>query len=95
MTLKRFMKQPAEVIPYDFDFRPWLQQTSSSPESYEVPTVPGLDLSPELLGGVVRVLVSGGADGASYRLTCRLTSSLPNGSLATREADCLIHVCDQ
>ncbi len=73
--LETFKKQPADVQDYDIDFSEWLAGFSDSPASHAVEVETGITLdNHELAGSIVKVWLSGGVDGNTYKVTVRLTT---------------------
>lgn len=90
--LGRFEKQPGETLDYDVDFSDWFVGRSSAPVSFTV-TVddPGITVAGQSLSGfVVKVVLSGGVDGKTYKVTVRLTTSDPVPLV--KEADFTVRV---
>jgi len=87
--LARFTKQPSEVLDYDVDYTEWFGPRTDSPEAHEVVVDPGITYkSSSLVGNIVQVTLSGGADQTDYKITVRLTTT--NGLV--READFVVQV---
>ena len=83
--LGKFSKQPGEVLDYDVDFTEWFSTRTDTATSFTV-TVSSAAItvvSSARTGNVVRVILSGGASGGSYKVTVRLTTS----SGIVKEAD--------
>lgn len=92
--MKTFEKQPNEVVDIDFKFDAWLAARAGvSLTTFTVATDnPGLTIvSSTLTAGVVKVIVSGGANGETYKLTVVMSTNTP----LVREADCKIKVKEQ
>ncbi len=86
MILGKFIKQPTEVLDFEFDFTAWLADKadtiSGTPTVVSVPKTAGatnLTISSiSTSGGVVRFFAAGGIDGVSYEITCTFnTASSP------------------
>jgi hypothetical protein len=86
MILGRFIKQPAETLDYDIDFGEYLNDgdTLASSGSPPVPmplsvavTPSGLTLGPTFVVGSnkIKQWISGGTDGAKYKVTLTATTS--------------------
>lgn len=91
--MKRFWKQPAETLDFDFDFTGFMaSKPGLSIASHEVPAVDGLTITTERSGSKVKTYVSGGTDGTVYKVTCRITT---DGSVPLiRESEYLLLVKD-
>lgn len=70
--LGKFIKQPADVLDYDFDYRDWATDRNDS-----ITSATAVSSSPELVvvdslifDNVVKVFVEGGVDETLYKLTC-------------------------
>lgn len=89
--MDKFPKQPAEVMDVDFSFVDWLAaRPAATYLSHTVTIDTGATVvSSSHSAGIVKVIVSGGADGTEYKLTCRYTT---NGLALVREAECIIKV---
>lgn len=69
-------KQPAEVQDYDVSFSEWLTALSDTSASYTVTADTGITVdSFSITGGVVKVWLSGGIDGVTYKVTVTLTTA--------------------
>ena len=74
--LGTFIKQPADVLDYDIDYRDWLADRSDTLQSATVTAETGLTVSSfVIVQGVVKVFLSGGTDGGSYKVTCTATTA--------------------
>ena len=75
--ITKFKKQPGDTFDYDFDFTKWLGGRTSSIASYSTPVVdPGINLVTHgRVGNVVKLILSGGTDGQSYKVTFRATTN--------------------
>lgn len=75
-TLATFTKQPAEVLDFDFDFVDWLADRADTIVSQVITADPGITVGTiSRLGGVVKVYLSGGTDGTTYKITCTITTA--------------------
>jgi hypothetical protein len=75
ISLNRFVKHPDETIDYDFIFTDWLNARNDSVFSYTVTPETGITVgSQSQSSGVVKVFISGGTAGKSYRVNCLLTT---------------------
>ena len=84
--LQTFTKQPADVQDYDIDFREWLaglSDTAPGPAS-STPGANCLAVTADagitidfytLAGGVVKVWLSGGISGTTYKISATLTTT--------------------
>lgn len=98
MTLKTFVKQPADVEVYEIDWAAkYLAGTGDTSGNLLALTADaGITVTPEVpigqpvAGGVLRVRVSGGNTGNSYKVTARLATS----GGREKEADILVQVAE-
>lgn len=77
--LGRFEKQPAEIKDYIFSAIAFLlakTDTLASPVPYELIAEAGITIVSHALenGNVIRLFVSGGVDGMTYKITCTITT---------------------
>lgn len=72
-----FVKRPAEVLDYVFDWSDWLQSGETiSSRSVTVSPVGGIAIdSTSLTTSAVTVWLSGGVDGGKYYVICHITTS--------------------
>lgn len=74
--LGTFTKQPLEVIDYDIDYSDWLSDTDFLVS--DVTTVDGsgliIDSSIVLAPDVLKIWLSGGTDGLTYKITALITT---------------------
>lgn len=69
-VLGRFTKQPADVLDYDFDYSDWLTDRGDTISTFTVTADAGITIGTTVhLSGVVKVFLSGGVDGGSYKIT--------------------------
>jgi hypothetical protein len=77
--LEKFTKQPVEVQDYDLHFTDWLAalgDTAPGPAGAVAVADAGITLDYfTLTDGVVKVWLSGGADGIEYKVTVTLTTT--------------------
>lgn len=74
--LEKFEKQPADVQDFDISYVDWLADMADTAVSSVVTTDPGIVLdSHSLTNGVVKVWLSGGTSGVSYKVTATLTTT--------------------
>jgi hypothetical protein len=75
--LAKWEKQPGEVQDYDISFVDWLAGLSDTASSIDLASVDtGITLvSSALVSGVVKVWLSGGTDGTSYKVTVRILTA--------------------
>lgn len=79
-----FDQQPQEVLDYDIDFTDWCENRSDSISSLTVTCDAGMMVDGwKMNGNVAKVLMSGGVDGDSYKVTVRAKTTAG----AVREAD--------
>ena len=75
-VLGTFTKQPAEVQDYDIDFSEWLAAFPDTAVSHAVTADAGITLgATTLAAGVVKVWLSGGLTGTSYKITTAITTA--------------------
>lgn len=74
--LGKFVKQPADVLSYDFDYTPWLEDLDDTIVSHTMVIEPGATIVTHARqAGVIRVFVAGGTDGQQYKVTCTATTA--------------------
>ena len=93
--LKKFDKQPAEVQDYDIDFAAeylaGLSDTAPGPGGLTVTADAGITVDSFLLvNGKVKVWVSGGTTGTSYKITATVVTT----GGRTKQAEIVIKVKD-
>lgn len=90
--LKKFTKQPGDTLDYDIDFTKWFGGRASDIASYTTPVVDsGLNLVTHgRTGKVVKVILSGGTDGADYKVTFQATTT--DATPLVKEVEILIKV---
>jgi len=87
--LAKFEKQPSEIQDYDIDFSEYLDALTDTASSATVTGEIGITVNAFALSGkVVKVWLSGGDNGETYKITVRLTTS--GGRV--READIKVKV---
>lgn len=73
--LATFTKQPSEVQDYDIDFAPYLTSQNDLAESFTYTTDPGITVvGSTLVNSKVKLFLSGGLDGTTYKVTVLLTT---------------------
>ena len=89
-VLGRFTKQPGETIDYPVDFTDWMAgRTGDSITSYTVVAEPGINIATHIrVGNVVTVVLAGGTDGTSYKITVKITTAFP----LVKEAEFVVKV---
>jgi hypothetical protein len=76
-TLKRFTKRPGETIDYDITFVEWLAKRADTVSTFSVATDAGITkVAEEHASGVVKVYLSGGTAGRTYKVTATITTVL-------------------
>lgn len=86
-----FSKQSSEVLDYDVDFTEWFGNRLDTPESYEVEAEDGITIEySELSGNIVKVILSGGEDFETYKITVKLTTT----ATLVKEADFTVSIKD-
>jgi hypothetical protein len=88
--MEAFHKQPREIRDINFHFTDWLAvRPGVTPANYTVNLTAGLTLvGSSMTDGVVKVVIGGGEDRASYKVSVLLETNTPQ----KREADCRVHV---
>lgn len=70
----KFTKDPDAIKDYHFDWRDWL--AGDSIDSYTLTASPGLTIdSHSEAGGVITLWVSGGTDGTTATIQCRIDTA--------------------
>jgi hypothetical protein len=73
--LGKFTKQPVEIQDYDIDFNSYLEFHNDIALSHTTFADTGVTImSSALVDGVVKVFVSGGTDGNSYKVSATITT---------------------
>ncbi len=73
--IAKHVKQPVEVQDYPLDFTSYLQEVNDLAESHTVEASDGVVVeSSSLVRGVVRVFVSGGQHGRTYKVSVTVTT---------------------
>lgn len=73
--LAKFSKQPVEVQDYDIDFTDYLEFHNDIASTHTAAAETGVTiLASTLTEGVVKVFVSGGTDGSSYKVSATITT---------------------
>jgi len=89
--LGRYSKQPGDALDYDVDYTEWFSNRADAPLSFDVVADAGITIdNTMLIGNVVRVTLSGGTSGRSYKITVRLTTNA--GVANVKEADFVVRV---
>jgi len=74
--LAKFEKQPADIQDYDISFTDWLAGYADTGASQVTTVETGITLAASMLsGGVVKVWLSGGLNGTSYKVTTTLSTT--------------------
>lgn len=75
--LAKFEKQPADVQDYDISFVDWLAGLTDTAVSVVVTTETGITQTQaaSISAGIVKVWLSGGTDGTTYKVTATLTTA--------------------
>jgi len=72
--MQKFIKQPSDFLDYDFDFSDWMVAADTI-ESADITVATGITLeSYSFTDTVVKVWLSGGTDGETYKVTCLITT---------------------
>jgi hypothetical protein len=77
--LAKFEKQPADTQDFDIDYTDWLAglgDTASGPTGAAITVDTGITMqASSLINGVVKVWLTGGTSGTTYKITCTLTTA--------------------
>lgn len=79
--LGQVQKQPADTLDYDIDFSKWLPDDDeiltavANATTIEGETTPLVIDSVRIASPVVKVWLSGGSDGASYKVTAKVATA--------------------
>jgi len=76
--LGTFTKQPNEVLDYDIDYTSWLSETDFVVSDITTVDGVGLVIDSSIVinsGTKLKIWLSGGTDGATYKITARVTTS--------------------
>lgn len=84
-------KQPGETRVYTADFTRWFSNRTDSPSAFTVTTTDGITVAGQERDGMkIKVALSGGDDGARYKVTVKMfTNSTPT---TIKEADFYVAV---
>lgn len=76
MILNTFIKQPAEVLDYDIDYSGSLDAGDSIVAKTVIADT-GISVDTSLIvgGNTVKIWISGGTNGATYKVTSRVTTA--------------------
>lgn len=89
----RQVKQSGETLDYDVSFEDWFENRSDAPASHTVTADTGITVATSsLTGEVVRVVLSGGTDGETYKITVQLTTNAATPII--KEADFTVRIKD-
>lgn len=89
--LGRFSKQTAEILDYDVDYTDWFVDRGDTPSTHTTTADAGITVvSSVRTGKVIKVILSGGMNGETYKTTLRLTTS----SGVVKEADFTVKIKD-
>jgi len=76
MSLDKFEKQPIEVDDFDMSFVDYLTAKADTIFSHVVSADPGITVvSSTAANGIVKVWLSGGTDGVTYKVTSTITTT--------------------
>lgn len=91
--LGRRIKQSGETLDYDVSFEDWFENRSDAPASHTAAAETGLTLvTSSMTGNVVRVVVSGGTNGETYKVTVVLTTNAATPII--KEAEFTVRIKD-
>lgn len=89
--LGKFTKQSGETLDYDVDFSDWFSNRSDTAASYTATADTGITITTTVrTGNIVKVVLSDGIDGVTYKVTVRLTTT----SNLIKEADFTVRIKD-
>lgn len=85
-ALDKFPKQPGDTEDFDISFEDYLLARDDTIDSHEVTVPDGINVvSSAVVGGVVKLWVSGGTNGKKYRITVTVTTT--GGRIKNAEID--------
>lgn len=91
--LGRKVKQSGETLDYDVSYEDWFANRTDAAASHAITSDSGITVvSSALSGSVVRVVLSGGTDGETYKITVRLTTNAATPII--KEADFTVRIKD-
>ena len=74
--LGKYVKQSAEALDYDVDYTDWFQGRVGTPAAVSAFADAGINIvSTAIIGYVVKVVLSGGVTGNTYKVTVRLATT--------------------
>jgi hypothetical protein len=74
--LAKFKKQPAEILDYDLDYSKYFKDRVDSVLSVDLEYDAGITIeSTTLSSNIVKVVVSGGISGKTYKFTIMMTTT--------------------
>lgn len=89
--LGKFTKQSSETLDYDIDFSDWFSNRSDAPTSFTAVAETGITIAfSTRSGNAVKVALSGGVDGATYKVTVAMTTT----ASLVKEADFTVRIKD-
>ena len=89
----RQVKQSGETLDYDVSFEDWFDTRSDTPASHTVTAETGITVVTSALSGeVVRVVLSGGTNGETYKVTVTLTTNAATPII--KEVDFTVRIKD-
>ena len=75
MILGTFIKQPSDTMDYDIDYTDWLT-TGDNVSSVVITTETGITVDSSFINDPrVKIWLSGGTAGTTYKVTCTMTSA--------------------
>jgi hypothetical protein len=95
MSLKKFTKQPTEVLDYDFLLADWFGTTGDTALSFTVTVPTGITLqSSSVYSGntIIKLWISGGVDGITYKFSINVTTA--STPARVKQIDFLVKVKD-
>lgn len=90
-VLGRFTKQSGDVLDYDVIYDEWFGNRVDAPDTHVVTAAAGITVVADYrVGNNVRIRLSGGSDGSSYKIQTALTTT----SGAVKEAEFVVKIKD-
>jgi hypothetical protein len=91
--LGRMVKQSGETLDYDVDYTDWFENRTDDAASHTATAETGITVvTSSLASQIVRVVLSGGTDGETYKITVRVTTNAATPII--KEADFTVRIKD-